>query len=245
MGVPPSVDSTRSSRVRVSLAAAITILGAVNVFGRFAPRWSHLLVGPVVALLLVGLSRWAGLSWDDLGLARPSWRRGARYAVLAVAVAGVVYALGVALPLTRAAFLDIRYDFDAGRALLTALVLIPLRTIVLEEVAFRGVLLGLLRRHRHGLWASGVSSVLFGLWHIVPSLALGSTNQAVGAVLGPGSGAQLPVVVAAVAFTGVAGMVFCELRRRSGSLLASAGLHWATNGLGVLVAAGLWTFQRA
>jgi membrane protease YdiL (CAAX protease family) len=216
----------------------------VNVFGSFIPRWTTFVLGPVVAVVLVGLSRWAGLSWDDLGLARPSWRRGVRYGVVAVAVAGVAYALGVALPPTRAAFLDVRYDLDAGRALLTALVLIPLRTILLEEVAFRGVLLGLLRRHRHGLWASGISSALFGLWHIVPSLALSSTNQAVGTVLGHGGRAQLPVVVAAVAFTGVAGMVFCELRRRSGSLIASAGLHWATNGLGVLVAAGLWTLHR-
>jgi membrane protease YdiL (CAAX protease family) len=43
-------------------------------------------------------------------------------------------------------------------------------------------------------------------------------------------------------FTGLAGVVFCELRRRSGSLLASAGLHWATNGLGVLVAAAVWAW---
>ena len=42
----------------------------------------------------------------------------------------------------------------------------------------------------------------------------------------------------------MAGVVFCELRRRSGSLLASAGLHWATNGLRVLVAGSLWTLHR-
>jgi membrane protease YdiL (CAAX protease family) len=45
-----------------------------------------------------------------------------------------------------------------------------------------------------------------------------------------------------VAFTGLAGVVFCELRRRSGSLLAPAGLHWATNGLGVLAAAAVWAW---
>ena len=33
-----------------------------------------------------------------------------------------------------------------------------------------------------------------------------------------------------------------KLRRRSGSLLAPAGLHWATNGLGVLVAAAVWAW---
>jgi uncharacterized protein len=40
-------------------------------------------------------------------------------------------------------------------------------------------------------------------------------------------------------FTAAAGVLLCELRRRSGSLLAPAGLHWAVNGLGVLVSAGV------
>jgi membrane protease YdiL (CAAX protease family) len=42
-------------------------------------------------------------------------------------------------------------------------------------------------------------------------------------------------------FTAAAGVLFCELRRRSGSLLAPIGLHWAVNGLGVLVTAGTAT----
>lgn len=35
-------------------------------------------------------------------------------------------------------------------------------------------------------------------------------------------------------FTAAAGAVLCELRRRSGSLLAPMALHWATNALGYL-----------
>jgi membrane protease YdiL (CAAX protease family) len=34
-----------------------------------------------------------------------------------------------------------------------------------------------------------------------------------------------------VVFTALAGVVFAELRRRSGSLVAPLLLHWATNGL--------------
>jgi membrane protease YdiL (CAAX protease family) len=40
--------------------------------------------------------------------------------------------------------------------------------------------------------------------------------------------------VGTVALTTVGGLVFGELRRRSGSVVASAGAHWATNALGVL-----------
>jgi membrane protease YdiL (CAAX protease family) len=85
-----------------------------------------------------------------------------------------------------------------------------------------------------------LSSALFGLWHVLPSLRLGASNQAIGAVAGPGGAAQATIVAAAVGFTAVAGLLLCELRRRSGSLLAPAGLHWATNGLGVLAGAIAW-----
>jgi len=43
-------------------------------------------------------------------------------------------------------------------------------------------------------------------------------------------------------FTAVSGVVLCELRRRSGSLLAPAGLHWAVNGLSVLASTAVWAW---
>jgi uncharacterized protein len=45
-----------------------------------------------------------------------------------------------------------------------------------------------------------------------------------------------------VLFTALSGVVFCELRRRSGSILAPAALHWATNGLSVLASAAVWAW---
>jgi membrane protease YdiL (CAAX protease family) len=50
--------------------------------------------------------------------------------------------------------------------------------------------------------------------------------------------------VGTVVLTTIGGLVFGELRRRSGSVVASAGAHWATNALGVLfglIARGLTT----
>ena len=81
-----------------------------------------------------------------------------------------------------------------------------------------------------------VSSVLFGLWHVLPSLGL-AADEAVGTVVGRGTSGQVMSVLGTVLFTGLAEVVFCELRRRGGSLLASAELHWAVSGLGVLAAA--------
>ena len=60
-----------------------------------------------------------------------------------------------------------------------------------------------------------------------------------------GRSAQVISVVGTVAFTGLSGVVFCEPRRRSGSLLAPAGLHWATNAIGVLASAAVWAWGTA
>ena len=59
---------------------------------------------------------------------------------------GPVLAAGALLPLTREAFRDTRYHLAWGQALLHAMVLIPAGTVLVEEIAFRGVLWGLLRR---------------------------------------------------------------------------------------------------
>ena len=146
-----------------------------------------------------------------------------------------VFAVGAALPATRPAFLDPNYRADAGRALFNALVVVPLGTVVPEEVGFRGVLWAALRRD-HGVRSATVwSSVAFGLWHVLPTLS--QANPALVAVVGQGARSKIALVGGGVMFTGLAGALFCELRRRTGSLLAPAGLHWATNGLGVLLSA--------
>jgi uncharacterized protein len=239
----PPAPTRHPSRRRLGLVfgAVLVILGAVNVADRYGPAHTGLVAGPLVALGLVLLARRAGLSWHDLGLSRRTLLPGLRYAVGSVLAVAVVYALGVAVPFTRPAFHDVRYHLHPGAALLAAFIVVPLGTVLLEEVAFRGVLLGLVNRHRGAAWASITSSVLFGVWHIVPSLHLGRANRAVGAALGADTTGRVLTVLAAVGFTALAGLLLCELRRRSGSLLAAAALHWATNGLGLLLAAALAT----
>jgi membrane protease YdiL (CAAX protease family) len=218
---------------------AVTILVPVNVVDARVPHAS-LVVGPACAAALVGVARLAGFSWADIGLGAGTWRRGIIWASGAFGAVALVLAAGAALPLTREAFRDTRYRLGWGDALLTSLVLIPVGTVLFEEVAFRGVLWGMLRRRHGTACATCVSSALFGLWHVLPSLGLNAANEAIGGAVGLGRPAQVITVVATVLFTAASGVVFCELRRRSGSVLASAGLHWAVNGLSVLASAAVW-----
>ena len=235
--MPPAFRMTPRRAVIVT----IVILAFVNVIDIRVPHAS-LVVGPVFAAVLLTLARLAGLSWAEVGLGPGTWRRGLTWSAVIIGCVAVVYAVGAALPLTRDAFRDTRYHLDWANALLTSFVLIPLGTVLFEEVAFRGVLWGLLRRVRGTVMATVVSSLLFGIWHVLPSLGLSSDNEAIGSAVGRGRSAQVITVLATVAFTALSGVVFCELRRRSGSLLASASLHWATNGLGVLASAAVWAW---
>ena len=232
-------------RLAATILAVVLLLAVVNVVEKFGPRHAGLILGPAVALALVILARRHGLTWDCLGLSPRNVRHGLAWAVGVVLIVAGVYLIGAALPPTRAAFLDARYHLHPSAALLAALVVIPLGTVLLEEVAFRGVLLGLVNRYRGARWASVSSSTLFGFWHVLPSLRLTRANAAAAAFFGAGVTGQALSVLGAVAFTALAGLLLCELRRRSGSLLASAALHWATNGLGVVIATALWTIRIA
>jgi membrane protease YdiL (CAAX protease family) len=227
------------------LGGVVAVLASVNMLDVFGPTATSLVLGLPVTIGLVVLSRRSGLSWADLGLARHTWRRGTVVAVGSILLVAAVYGVAAALPATHAAFVDARYQLPVGKALFTALVVIPIGTVIVEEIAFRGVLMGMITRRRGVRWGMGSSSALFGLWHILPSLGLAHVNAAVGGIAGSGAVARVGVVAVAVAFTAIAGLLLGELKRRSGSLLASAGLHWAVNGVGVLFSALLFAAHAA
>ena len=148
-----------------------------------------------------------------------------------------MYLIGALLPFTRELFSDSRTGHLAGgEVALRMFVTVPLGTVLLEEYAFRGVLYGLVRRSHGVLAATAVSSVLFGLWHVLPSLSLATEKPALTAGFGHTPIGAVVTDIGAVLFTAAAGVLFCELRRRSDSLLAPIGLHWATNALGYLTA---------
>jgi membrane protease YdiL (CAAX protease family) len=250
-----SLDSAEKSDARAAFGGGkqraalvgsglvICALVVLNVADRFVS--GGLWLAPLAALALLGFARWRGLTWGQLGLGRDRVRAGSVWAAGAIAAVAVIYLAGVLLPTTRPTFLDARYHFGIAGALVSALLVIPVGTILLEEVAFRSVLWGMLSRHMPTWRVLVTSSVLFGLWHVLPSLHLASANHGVGeAVSRAGASAGLLVVLGTVAFTAVGGVVAGELRRRSGSLLTSAGMHWATNGLGVLFGLLAWQIVR-
>jgi uncharacterized protein len=231
-----TTSAARRARYRLVSGAVVVVLAAINVLDHtlHPPWWVRALGG-------AGLVLWArleGLTWSQLGLGRDRLGAGCRWALGAIGLVAGIYVVGVLLPLTRPGFQDVRYDLPLPDALHKAFVAIPLGTVLLEELAFRSVLWGVLARHLRQWQVLVATSVLFGFWHVIPALRVGETNRGVSETVGAGGSAAL--VVGTVALTTVGGLVFGEMRRRSGSVVASAGAHWATNALGVLFGLLAW-----
>ncbi|MFG2332602.1 CPBP family intramembrane glutamic endopeptidase [Streptomyces sp. NPDC048604] len=219
-----------------AVGVTVAVLVAANLtLHHWTGLWGAV-TAVVVSGVLLGVLRWAGGTRADVGLAPDTLARGARWALALIGLVGLVYLAGALLPATRMLFEDRRYaGMDGGEVMLRVLVLVPVGTVLVEEIAFRGVLYGLVRRDRGAVWATAVSSLLFGLWHVLPSLHLATAKPTLTGVFGHSDVGAALAVSAAVLFTGVAGVLLCELRRRSDSLLAPMGLHWAVNAFGYLV----------
>lgn len=218
----------------LALAAVVGLLVVRNLAGeRLVPSTWYVPVNLTVAALLVLVAWRARASMAELGLSRARLVPGLAVGAAAAAVVAGVIVAGAAAPWTRSLFEDQRLaDVHGGGELAyQTLVRIPLGTVVLEELAFRGVLLALLAERMSTSTAVAVSSLLFGLWHIHPTLDGLSAND-----LATSSTTRVAAVTAAVVFTAASGALFCGLRLGSGSLLAPIVVHTATNSIATAAA---------
>ena len=214
------------------LATSNVVANSVLPDGWYVP-WNLAITAAAVATA----TRPGGLSATEVGLAPEHVAAGLRIGSGTAAVIGLTASLATRHPTSRQAFVDERGHIDARELAVRVLFRVPAGTALLEEVAFRGVLPGLLEAragwsHRR---AVVVSSALFGAWHVLPTLRLGDTNAAVSNRLGGRSG-QVSAVLGSVATTFAAGLVFSWLRDRSGSVVAPIVTHAALNGAGHVAA---------
>jgi membrane protease YdiL (CAAX protease family) len=221
------------------IALVVAVLALHNVFGNeVVPDAAYVPANVLTGAVLVGLALGAGASFGDLGLGRADASTGLRWGVAIAGVVAVGLAVGVALPPTRGLFHDQRVAGLSGADLAyETLLRIPVGTALFEELAFRGVLLALLLRVTWTVPAVAVSSVLFGLWHILPTISGLRANE-----LAAGAAATIGAVGGAVIVTALGGVLLCALRLHTGSLIAPVLAHTATNSLATVAA---FMVQRA
>lgn len=230
----PAVPAVRSagSAVEPNLRSLVGIIGFLalwNVLSNIViPDVWYVPANAAAGLVMVSIAFRGGADPATLGLeparARRGWRLGLAFGGAAVLV---ILAVGVA-PWTRRFLEDDRFaDIAFAGMLYQVLLRIPIGTALFEELAFRGVVLGLLAKRSSLLRAALGSSLIFGLWHIAPTLAALDTNAA--GDLGESVFATVAVVAGGVAVTALAGMGFVWLRLRGGSLLTPVVVHAALN----------------
>jgi uncharacterized protein len=214
----------RVSDPAVATVLAVALVAYNNLLNLWAPF--HRFYVPINLCVAAGLAALAlgplGLEPQGLGLA------GNRLSELAGgAAAGLVLTapLYLALISTRWEKLiaDRRLaDSSRGDLFYRVLLRVPLGTVVLEELAFRGVLFGILSPYGVAE-AAIVSSVAFGLWHVVPTLITARLNRVVDAR------AAWSAAAAGVLVSFVIGLLFVWLRLQTGGLAAPFGMHAAVN----------------
>ena len=229
------------------MLGVIGTLALSNVMAnRVLPDWSYVPWNCGVAAVVVAIAVKAdGRTWEQLGMSRGAVPSGLKLGLGFSAALLGIYGIGLAIPATRDLFLDERADVSGAQLLAKVLITVPLGTVLLEEVAFRGVLPAMFRRrlghHRRGGLRSDLAAAgLFGLWHILPSWNINDANPVFRDTLPDGVG-QAAAVLGGVLGTAAAGFFFSWMRNRSDSVVAPATLHTTTNSVGYLLA---WLSQR-
>ncbi|MFM8772472.1 MAG: lysostaphin resistance A-like protein [Actinomycetota bacterium] len=221
----------------------IVALIAFNVVTtRLAPEGHHLLwaMGGSFGLLALGILD--GNSWTDMGLGWTYLIPGVLWGVGCVVIVTAGYLIAASFRRGRDAMHDERVaELSGPRLMFQALVQVPFAVVLFEEIAFRAVLFSMLARRFGVVWAVVISAILFGLWHILPSIGSHEQSAALGSVVGEGRRGNVLAVVLSVLTTTIAGVIFAGLRIVSGSVIAPMGLHWATNGMGYFFS---WTIIR-
>lgn len=209
---------------RTAYGIAVGLLAAVNIGGGWLPGWSYVPVNLAAGAALVVVARRGGATADDLAVRRDGLGPGVALGALLAGIILVGILLGALLPATRGWFEDDRAAGIGVPGLLYQVLLrIPVGTALFEEVAFRGVLVGLGRRIWSRHRGTTAAATLFGLWHIAPSLTFAGANPTAGDLPAP------LVVAVAVAATALAGWVLTHLRDRRRSLAVPVVVHAAAN----------------
>lgn len=180
---------------------------------------------------LLSVFKLGGLTLADIGLDKSKVGSGFKYAAIAIVI--ILLAFLVAFLVQKSLFKDSRYEQSLRNAITASLFVVPLKTVLFEELAFRGIMPALLKDLGSSSWIILlVSSISFGLWHILTAPVTTSITS--------GKHSHLLIVGAVFVATCVAGAVFYYLRQQSGSLIAPIAVHWFINGTAIILAALSW-----
>jgi|GEM_PF-5747268 len=185
-------------------------------------------------MLIFGYCYVTQTSLSDLGLSPKQLKKSLPISFIVI----VMILLGIALAffINSEAFKDERYNQSLKDALLYTFLLLPIKTVLIEELIFRGAVLVSLQKKYSFRTSAIVSSLLFGLWHILPSRNIETSliPDFVGVF-------EKPILISGIVLaTFCAGYILCLLRKRFDSLYVPIFAHWTINGSAIIFAYFAW-----
>ena len=220
----PTSRRRRDAAFAATWSAALIAYNNLAGRQRWHQRWYPLANFGAAGTALAAAAA-TGLTAADVGLARGRLGAGLRCGAAPSGGLAAAWAVLAAVPATRPVLADQRITgLTWPEVAYQVTVRIPAGTVLWEEVAFRGVLQAALRRTLPQSAAMAVTSAVFGLWHVRPTLEALRINQ-----LAVSRRAAVGSVAASVAGTAAAGLLLSWLRERSGSLAAPVLLHLTAN----------------
>ncbi len=215
----------------ITVLALSLILIAYNVILSLLPNRVQTIVYVPLNLVATGFllfwaQRGAGLSLEELGFGGKTMLTSALWgALVGLVVGGLAFAvmilfepqflLRVPAEFHSSGVLDLLYRVG---------VRIPLGTVVLEEIAFRGVLFQLFLRVSRTNQAVALQSLVFALWHV--GLLLRGLS-----VSTPTVSSMLLTFLGVTTGTFLGGALLGLLRTQTSSLVGSMVTHWVINAL--------------
>lgn len=217
------------------LVLVILILLYSTVLAKSVPKKYHLFLNIGIAGVAILLGFSFGLNLEQMGLALDKILPGFIIAVIAVVIIVFLTSIVATIPFLRRFFLGDNLAHASGKLITyEATIRVPFGTALIEEVLFRGVFLGLLLQHNSTVMAILISAVIFGLWHIFPTIAMLEDNQILARANKDLKRRKYGSIIGVVIVTASAGIAFAWLRVISNSIVAPWLVHWSINSSGML-----------
>ncbi|MDQ5970204.1 MAG: protease family protein [Patescibacteria group bacterium] len=189
----------------------------------------YLILYSVTLLVIFNLK----LTPSEIGLSRQAILGGLRVAapfVVAIIISGLSLYF-----FKKDIFLDSRYKQTLADMIIKVLVILPITVVIIEELIFRGFLMAILAQLFDLRFATIVSSLLFGLWHVYSAGGIKADSLHL-----PFTVPRVVISVLVILATSMAGLFFAWLRIKSDGIFASILVHWSLNATGVVLAFLAW-----
>lgn len=226
-------------QIAQSLAQEMVLIVLILLYGtvlaRLVPVKFHLYLNIGISVVAITLGLAFGLNYTEMGVSLNHILPGFFVALTATLIIIAATLFISVVPPLRHYFLGGDLAHASGKLIaFEAAIRIPFGTALVEEILFRGVLFGLFLVHYNAPTAIVASSIIFGLWHIFPTINSLEHDKVMAAKMNGLKRRKAGAVSGTVIITGAAGLIFAWLRLIAGSIIAPWLVHWSINASGVL-----------